>query len=99
MYLNWQAANFNSNSISLPYKLTTSVSTQKQQLLQQIKLQSQVAQLMPLYNKPPTHNFNVTSLQTVASPSLAIHFSTITVYFSTISVHFNTIALTESPAQ
>ena len=88
MYLNWQAANFNPNSTLLPYKLTTSVSTQKQQLLQQIRLQSWVAHLMPPHNKLPTHNFAVTSLQTVASPSLAIHFSTITAHFSTTSVHF-----------
>jgi len=71
----------------------------KQQLLQQIRLQSWVAHLMPLHNKLPTQIFTNTSLQSLAMSSLTVCFSTITVHFHTITVHFSTIVLTESLAQ
>jgi len=47
----------------------------------------------------PTHTFNVSWPQTIASPSLAVQFSTTTALFSTTSDHFSTIAMTEPPAQ
>jgi len=99
MYLNWQAANFDTNSTSLPYKLTTSVSTQKQQILQQNKasisckqldttlLQFTHAQLQCHFTTVSREHFTITSLQ-YKHGSLQYNHSSL-----------QAIALTESPTQ
>ena len=41
-----------------------------------------MSHLVPVWYQSPTHSFTVTSLQTVASPLLTIHFSTTSAHFS-----------------
>jgi len=98
MYLNWQAANFNSNSTSLPYRLTTSVSTQKQQILQQNK--ASISCKLGTTSLQFTHTQLHCHFTTVSCK----HFSNTWLQYNHSSLQYNhsslqTIVLTESPTQ
>jgi len=99
MYLNWQAANFNTNSTSLPYKLTTSVSTHKQQILQQNKASVSCKQL-----GTTSLQFTHTQLQCHYSTVSSKQLGTTSLQYKHSSLQYNhsslqAIALTESPTQ